>query len=221
VPLITTHSFRPARDVRSPRARACVAFAGGVLALIALTGCTPEAGTPAATPTGSATPGATGEPTPAESATPTPTPTPTPAGTPVALECDQLLTPDEVYAFNPNFGSTDDHKPSKGSAAATAEANDGLACAWLNQTSGEIIEVSVAQPNEVLMTQLMDAAIAQSNPVPTYGTPPAAEGFFTNEDGPGEAQVFTPKYWVALTSTVFFEPGDAEQLVATVVSHLP
>ncbi len=58
-------------------------------------------------------------------------------------------------------------------------------------------------------------------PVPTYGTPPAIEGFFVSTGEVGEAQVFTPKYWVALSSPVFFEPGDAQQLVATVVSHLP
>jgi hypothetical protein len=217
VHLTTTYSFRPTRDLRGTRARASVALAGGVLAVIVLAGCTPEAGNPAATPTGLASPGASAQPAPAVS----PTPTPTAAATPVDLACDQLLTPDEVYAFNPNFGSTDDYEPSKGSAAGTAESHQGVACAWLNQTSGEIIEVSVVQPNDVLMTQLEDAAIEESNPVPTYGTPPAAEGFFTNADGAGEAQVFTPKYWVALNSTVFFEPGDAEQLMATVVSHLP
>jgi hypothetical protein len=96
-----------------------------------------------------------------------------------------------------------------------------VTCGWLNQTSGELIEVAIAQPNDVLMAQLKDAAIAASTPVPTYGTPPAIEGFFVSTGEVGEAQVFTPKYWVALSSPVFFEPGDAQQLVATVVSHLP
>jgi hypothetical protein len=152
---------------------------------------------------------------------PTPTPTPTAAGSPVALECDQVLTPDDIYAFNPNFGAAPDFEPSKGSAASTAVAYEGLACGWMNQTSNELIEVSIAQPNEVLMTQLKDAAIASSQAVPTYGTPPAVEGFFTSDGGQGQAQIFTGKYWVTLTSTVFFEPGDPRDLIETVVSHLP
>ncbi len=216
MPLSTTHSFRPARIVR-----ASLALAGSVLALVALAGCTPDAETPGANPTGSASPGASAEPTPDESATPTPTPTPTASATPVDLECDQLLTPDEIYAFNPNFGTTDDYKPTDGSAAERAVSHKGVACGWLNQTSGEVIEVSVVQPNAVLMTQLKDAAIAQSKPVPTYGTPPAIDGFFTTADGTGEAQIFTPTYWVALSSSAFVEPGDPEALVAAVVSHLP
>lgn len=221
MPLSHAPSIRSTRGFRTARTRAGVACAGGLLALIALTGCAPEAGTPASTPKASSTSKPSSEPTtkptPTDSATPTPTPTP--SATPVALECDQVLTPDDVYAFNPNFGSAPDYKPS--GAAETAVSHDGVACGWLNQTSGEIIEVSIVQPNDVLMTRLKDAAIAQSKPVPTYGTPPAIDGFFTAADGPGEAQVFTPKYWVTLSSTAFFEPGDAQQLVATVVSHLP
>ena len=227
MPLSTTHSFRPARDIRGTRARMGLALAGTVLAVMALAACAPETGTPTSTPKASSTAGPSEEPspgstpgsTPAESATPTPTPKA--AGTPVALECDQVLTPDDVYLFNPNFGTAPGYKPSNDSAAETAVSYEGLACGWSNQTSGELIEVSVTQPNDVLMTRLKDAAIENSNPVPTYGTPPAVEGFFTIAAGPGEAQVFTPKYWVTVTSPVFIEPGDAQPLVSTVVSHLP
>lgn len=139
----------------------------------------------------------------------------------MTLECDQVLTPDDIYAFNPNFGSAPDYQPENDSLAETATRYEGIACGWLSQTSGEIIEVAIAQPNEVLMNQLTDAAIADSTPVPTYGTPPAREGFFSNADGPGEAQIFTDRYWVTVSSTVFAEPGDPRDLVETVMSHLP
>lgn len=225
MPLFSTRSLRSVHAPRSIRSRATLALAGSALALVGLVGCAPEAGAPTATgtgkPTASPTPGSTSEPTATESATPSPTPTPKPVGTPVALDCNQVLTPDDVYAFNPNYGTAPNYEPSDGSAAETAVSYEGVACGWLNQTNEEIIEVSVVQPNDVLMTQLKDAAIASSNPVPTYGTPPEIEGFFSNAGGTGEAQVFTPKYWVAVTSPVFFEPGDVQNLVAAVVSHLP
>lgn len=201
------------------------------MALLALAGCTPDAASPTVKPSGSpatsaspsASAGASDAPSDdvTDTPTPTPTPTPKPEGMAVSLDCDQVLTPDDMYAFNPNFGMAPDYKPAGGSAAETAAKYDGVACGWSNQTSGEVIAVSVAQPNDVLMTQLKDAAIAQSTPVPTYGTPPSLEGFFTNAGGQGEAQLFTGKYWVALNSSAFFEPGDAQSLAATVVSHLP
>jgi hypothetical protein len=207
------------RFVRHPRLRLSLALATGALALIALAGCSAEPA-PSAPSTTSSVPAATDGATAAPETTPTPTATPEAPNTPVTLGCDQVLTPDDVYAFNPNFGTAPDYKPEGGSVAAAALKYDGVACGWLNQTSGEVIAVAVAQPSAARLTQLKDKAIAESTPVPTYGTPPAADGFFKSTAGTGTAQVFSGKYWVTLSSVAFFEPGDAQQLAAAVVSHL-
>lgn len=193
-------------------------MAAGMLVLLALTACAaePPKGGSSTTPSAaaSATPGATDVP----GATPTPTPTPEATGTPVTLTCDEILTPDDVYAFNPNYGTDPGFEPS-GAAAKTAVKYDGVACGWLNQTSGAIIEVSVTQPNDVLQTTLIDQALKSSKIVPTYGPPPI-EGFFGVADGVGTAQVLSGSHWVTVSSTEFFEPGDAQTLVASALSHL-
>ena len=202
--------------VRGLRLRVGLALATGALALVLLAGCTSEA---ASTSTPSSSPNGVATEVPTESSTPTPTPEA--AGTPVTISCDQILTADDVYLFNPNVGTAPDYEPAAGSAAETAVSYDGVACGWLNQTSNEIIEISIAQPNDILMSDLKNKAVIESNAVPTYGTPPAVAGYFTNSSGPGQAQIFAGKYWVVADSVVFFEPGDAQQLIATVVSHLP
>jgi hypothetical protein len=195
VPISPSPSF-----VRGPRRRAGLVLAGSALALLALAGCSAASSTPTASPTDTATSA------PTESATPTPTSTPTPeaAGTRVTL----------------TYGTAPDYKPAAGSAAATAKAYQGVACGWLNQTSGDIVEVSIAQPNDTLMTDLQNKAVTESNPVPTYGTPPAVLGYFSSAHGAGQAQAFAGKYWVVVNSVEFGEPGDAEQLMAAVLSHL-
>jgi hypothetical protein len=139
----------------------------------------------------------------------------------VELTCDAVLTQDDVYAFNPNYGTAPDFSPEAGSDAAIAEKFDGVACGLLNQSSGAIISVSIAAPNEVLRNQQYDAAVAQSTPVPTYGDAPEVEGFFTSTNGVGQAQIFTDTYWVTMNSADFFEPGDTQGLMAAVISHLP
>ncbi len=199
--------------LRSRRLRAGLVLVTGTLAIAALTGCSPAA-TPAAS--GSSTPSASASATPSE--TPTPTPTPTPAGAAVALSCGELLTLDDVYAFNPNYGTAPGFTATSENAK-TAVSYQGIACGLLNQSSGEMVEISVALPNPVLMISLTDQAIAGSNPVPTYGSAPVS-GFFKNKGGAGEAQVFTDKYWVTLSSPVFGEPGDAERLMSAALSHL-
>ncbi|WP_051973271.1 hypothetical protein [Cryobacterium sp. MLB-32] len=210
---MTDSRFTPV-SVRFRRRQTGVLVVGSVLALL-LTGCS-AAATPSPTTSSTTTPSATAT----ASATPTPTPTPEPTGTPIALSCGELLTAQQVYDFNPNYGTAPAYEPADDSLAATAVKYSGLACAWSNQTSGELIEIAVTQPEPALMTTLKDKAIADSQVVPTYSSSAEIEGFFTVEGGSGQVQVFTGTYWVTLSSPVFFEPGDAQALVATVLGNL-
>ncbi|MET0991016.1 MAG: arginyl-tRNA synthetase, partial [Lacisediminihabitans sp.] len=78
--------------------RLVVPLAVAALGLAALSGCVP---------TGTPTPGASDTattPTGSASATVTPSPTTSPSSTPITIGCSTLITPDALYAFNPNFG---------------------------------------------------------------------------------------------------------------------
>jgi hypothetical protein len=210
--------------VRSRRTRAGLVVASGMIAVAMLAGCAPEGpGGENATGTAAPTGTATDAPAPGPSAAPgnTATPAPEPAGTAVGITCDQLLTAEDVYTFNPNVGTAPDYSPTSGGTAATAAKYDGIACGLLNQSSGEVIEISVAVPNDVLMTQLKNAAVSGSTAVPTYGTPPAIDGFFSKSGDSGLAQVFSGKYWLTASSTAFVEPGEPLPLLKAAVSHLP
>ena len=214
-----TLSSSPSHTARR-RVRAALALTGASLALIALAGCAPENGTePTASPT--ARGAVTSEPTDAATATasaePTATPTPVPVaeGTPVDKSCEQVLTADDIYALNPNFG-VDPGYTASSDAAVTATTYDGISCGWMNQSSGEVIEVAIAQPNETLTNNLKDVALSGGAIVPTYGSPPDVEGYFST----GTAQVFTRGYWVAVSSPDMIEPGDAERIMSTVLANL-
>ncbi|MFC6357415.1 iron ABC transporter ATP-binding protein [Luethyella okanaganae] len=196
------------------RARIGLALVPAIVAIGLLAACTPGT-TPTASPTAAPSDG------PSDRPSADPEPTPVPAGTPIPLSCEQLLTADDVYAFNPNFGTAPDYSPTSGSGAAAAVDDKGLACGWLNQTSGELIEIAVAKPSEQQLSTRKNDAAVESSAVPTYGTPPEVDGFFTKRAGSGEAQVFRGKYWVVASSPAFFEPGDVQPLIAAVLSHLP
>jgi hypothetical protein len=215
-----TDSLSP-RLPRGRLLRTTLLLATGTVAVVALTACAsgsnPGSSPSAASP--SSTPQSTPDATQTQEPTATPTPTPTAAGTPVTLSCDQVLTLDDIYAFNPSYGTAPGFEPTI-AAGETAADYDGLNCGLLNQSSGGMIEVSVTQPNDVLLAQLKNEAINSSQIVPTYGTPPAVEGYFSVAGGPGVAQVFTPTYWITVGSTEFIEPGDAEALVSAAVSNL-
>lgn len=187
----------------------------GIAAAAVLAGCAPSA-QPAASPSSSATAGAGASSDPVPSATPTPTDPPTPVG----LTCDQVLTADQVYAFNPNYGADPGYAPKDGTLEKKIADWQGVSCAWLNQTSGDVIQVAVAKPPASAMEGLKNAAITAAKPVPTYGVPPTVEGYFKPGDA-GQVQVFRGSYWIVAESPAFFEPGDAAPLMESVLGNVP
>ncbi|TFB99848.1 iron ABC transporter ATP-binding protein [Cryobacterium adonitolivorans] len=200
------------------RLRAAFALTGASLALIALAGCAPAGDAePTASATAKPSGAATSEPTATEEPTASATPEPVAEGTAVDKTCDQVLSADDVYDLNPNMGVDPGYSASS-DAAVTATTYNGISCGWLNQSSGEVIEVALAMPNEALANTLKDAALAGGEIVPTYGSAPDVEGYFTADTG--TAQVFTGGYWVAVTSPDMIEPGDAERIVSTVLGNL-
>jgi hypothetical protein len=177
------------------------------LAVALLAGCTPEAA-----------PGGSGEPTASDTPTSTPSAEPTdqPVGIPVGATCDELVSADTAYAYNPNFSQIDDFTPEDGTAAASALAYQGVACRWQSDTSGDTIDLSVAQLDDDTLTALKNAAFEDSEMVPTYGE----EAYFIVDSGVGTAQVFQGPYWIVAESPVFFEPGDATVIVESVIAAI-
>ena len=206
-----THSSRRAA------LRAALPVALVAVAALGLTGCTPPGSsspTPSAT-AGGASGGPTVAPVPSASATPTDPPTP------VAIKCDALLTAQQLYAYNPNYGVAPDYEPKSGTHEKQIADWKGTTCAWLNQSGGgATIEIAVAKPPASLMEGLKNAAITEAKPVPTYGTPPDVEGYFKPGTS-GEVQIFRGPYWIVADSTAFFEPGDAAVLMQDVLGNLP
>ncbi|MEO6532151.1 MAG: arginyl-tRNA synthetase [Pseudolysinimonas sp.] len=186
-----------------------VPLAISALALGALSGCVP---TP--TPTPSDTPSAS--PSDTVGPTPTPSPTATVVSTPITIGCNALITPDDIYAFNPNFGLINSWTPKANSAAATAKSEQGIACRWQNQTSGDTIDISAAHLDAASIESLKNDAVGKSTMVPTYGD----EAYFSTSGGVGTAIVFQGDYWLVASSVDFLEPGDPADLIAAALSAL-
>jgi hypothetical protein len=217
------------------RARASAAAAGAALAAgLLLAGCAPSEGSPGASdgpresvspsatatpdPSASATP--SGSATPSESATPSgsATPTPTPdAGMPVTITCDALVPAQALYDFNPNFSTDPAYQPKAKTLPATLAADGGTACGYVNQTSGEVIEVAVAHPQPAELQRVKDALVAENAPVPVNG---ADVAYFTAESDHGQTQAFAGAYRIVARSTTFEEPADHADLMAAIVTSV-
>lgn len=193
--------------------RVLTALALAGLVVGAVSACAAE---PAPKPTKSSTASAA----PSETPDPSATPTAAPVGTPVTIDCDTLIAPQAMYDFNSNFGLSESYKPAAGTEAADIIALDGLACAWINQTSGEVVEVAVANLPAAKLTELKNGFVMNSNSVPTYGDPTRVEGYFQVVGTVGQAEAFAGSYWISAASDAFYEPGDAQPVVAAALAGL-
>lgn len=143
------------------------------------------------------------------------------APTPVALPCDRLLTPEQSSSLHPALNADAGYRAPRGSLPAQAASMKGVACGWTSSATGKAVAVAVARPAASSVTQLDGRAATQSHVVPTYGIPPAVQGYFAAADGVGTAQVFASGYWVIASSPDFLEPGDAQPVMAAVIANLP
>lgn len=193
------------------RSALLVTTASAVLAAsVLLAGCT----TPQSEPTDSASPSESSTPSPSIEPSEAPS---SPAPTPVDVPCDTLVSLQTMYDFNPNFTRLTSWTPDAGTPAAEAIAADGLACRWQNNTSGDLIDISVAAFDTDTLEAKANSTNSSSTMVPTYGDD---EAYFAVTGGVGEAVVFHGAYWVVVRSVAFLEPGDAEPLVVSVLAAL-
>jgi hypothetical protein len=121
-----------------------------------------------------------------------------------------------MYDYNPNFGLNDSYVPAAGSTAARILDFNGLACSWVNQTSGETIAVSVANLPPATLSKIKADLASSSKPVTAFGP----GGYFTVASGTGSADALSGPYWIDARSGAFGEAGDAEPIVAAALDGL-
>jgi hypothetical protein len=208
--ILVTKVFR--MPVPSRIARASLSFAA-LTVVVALSACSNPVAPRPSQPSSSTT---------AKAAAPaSATPTPTSDAIPVGLDCAQVITQEQMEDFDTASALSSDYTPKDGSLPAQVVAAKGVACAWTNPQTGKLVEVAVARTTPTSSNTLQNAAVTEGTPVPTYGTPPDANGYFGLKDGTGTVQLFTKGFWVVAQSPDFAEPGDPAPLIASVVGNLP
>lgn len=189
-----------------------------VIAIATLVGCQPEA----AGPSPSATSGSPNQPTSPSATSSVPTPggtatasvTPTPgANPPLGRSCEQLISAQTIYDYNPNFVAIS-ASASSGSGAAAAITAGGIACAWQNTTSSETIVLGAARYSAAQLATVK--ATATGSAVSGWGD----FGRFSRANNAGIASFAVGNAWATLTSTAFFASPDAAPLVQSVASAL-
>ncbi|MGV1034741.1 MAG: hypothetical protein ACOYBP_05905 [Microbacteriaceae bacterium] len=187
---------------------------GSVAALsltLLLTACVGDASVPGVTDNGQSPATSTG------TSSATPTPTATAGGTPLTIGCDQLLSLQNVYDYNPNFGQNPTFQTPD--QIAPLSKIGGVACGWVNQTSGSTFAVGVAKPDAPTLASVTAQAAASLTSTTAFGSAPV-QGYFGVQNGVGVAEAFSNGYQIVITSSDFGQAEDAAQLMQMVIANL-
>ncbi|CAN5198443.1 hypothetical protein BH09ACT3_BH09ACT3_09630 [soil metagenome] len=144
------------------------------------------------------------------------TPTVPAGGTTLDVSCVELVSAQTVYDFNPNYGLIDGFSPAAGTPQAQAIRDGGVACEWMNQTSGDTIVLGASSPGVTVLADLKESAAS--------GTPVAGVGeaaYFSSKDGIGRVDAFDAENWVVVSSRAFGAAEDAQTFVVSALKALP
>lgn len=146
------------------------------------------------------------------SASPTTTPD-EPVAVPVPT-CEELVPADTMYEYNSNVALTSDYAPPV-DGIIDRVAETGIACGWVNLSSGDIIAVAAGAPHA-------DALAAFEREFGAWGAQQWAKtpGHFSLSDHEGHAAAIVDGYVVLGTSSVYVEAADASSIVESAVAAL-
>ena len=128
----------------------------------------------------------------------------------MSIGCLDLVSLETMYDFDPNFGLEAPAAPAGGTLAATALSNGGVACSWIQQSSGAKIVISVARPAPSVLATLKADAGASATTSET----------FASSGADGIVQVFPGSFWVTATSPYFESAEGARPLIDSVKAAL-
>jgi hypothetical protein len=133
----------------------------------------------------------------------------------VTIACAKVLTPQQVYDYNPNYVEVASYKPSAGTPGAQVAADQGQVCGWLNETSGVKLEVAIAHPASSELSTLRSGATGSTVQLGGGGI-----GYFEVAGGVGRIQIFSGAYWIVISSADIAAEGDVDPVAKDVLGNL-
>lgn len=129
----------------------------------------------------------------------------------VSIDCDELVTLQELYDWNPNVSVDPSHQPTESGLRALDLG--GTSCGWVNQTSGVRFDLA--------LVSLFSAGANAARSELAAGRVAGLEAYFARSEGVGKVDAFYESYWLTIESSEFVASEDAEALIAFVVNGLP
>ena len=155
----------------------------------------------------------------AVSETPTPPSSELIHGVAPGVKCQDLFPLQSLYEFNPNFSLVMGQSPVQPAVSSPYENLGGITCNYMNQTSGEVIQVSLAKISENAANLPSSSFAKAGNQVPSLSTAEMT-AYFEQNHGNYIFRLTRGSYILAITSTLLLTPNDNFKFIGPVLSKL-
>lgn len=139
---------------------------------------------------------------------------------PVGKTCEDVMSLQALYDFNPNFTYDATLSTSSSTHAAKIVSIEGISCAYLNLSSGSKIFLSIAKLDATGLSILKEQLSTEGAKEDTSVSPPVDVSFFSVTDGVGTQDILTNEYWVSVSSASFISPEDTAHFLKSVLASL-
>jgi len=129
----------------------------------------------------------------------------TPADVPSS--CDELISNQNLYEYNPNLAANPAYEPSP--LAANIVAEGGISCGWLNASNGIELSMTMRQAGPDEWQEIRAAAADEAGSTPLT----KVDGVISYSEGLGVVQAYISGRWVVIESTGVSAEGDVLMLL--------
>lgn len=195
------------------------ALVAGSILVMGLAGCV-DATEPEAMPSTSSTPSPSTSPSDEPTAEPSPSPSMEPPAQgglealPFDATCEQLVSAQALYDYNPNYGT--DPAPSPGETITAIGQAGGVTCGWLNQTSSDRIAAGVIRLSPASLASVQATVPDRAEP-----TDAIENGWFSVNGSVGRLELFVGEHWVVVEGVAFIDATEAATFAQAIRASLP
>lgn len=118
----------------------------------------------------------------------------------IDITCEEALSLQSLYDFDPNLALTPNHKTIFGSTGAQQESLGAVSCLLTNLSSQEETQVVITKLNESSAKHHYSAVENPAAGESAYQVSSGVPGTFTTADSVGTAQFMAGNYWVSIAS---------------------
>lgn len=140
-------------------------------------------------------------------------------GVPVGHTCQNLISLQALYDFNPNFSLTTSQKPIQPTVSAPYERLAGITCLYMNQTSGEVIQLSIAKITEDALQIPGTAFATAGRPVSTLSNI-HIKVFFEENNGNFIFRLVNGNYLLAVSSALLSSAEDNFKFISPALKNI-